>query len=55
MSQGKVNKKLLMKAFEVALKLVMKTHVYTFNKECFKQLKGGAIGESIAVMVGTES
>ena len=43
-----INKKLLMKAFEVALKLVMKNHVYTFNKECFKQLKGGTIGVSIA-------
>ena len=43
-----INKKLLMKAFEVALKLVMKNHVYTLHKECFKQLKGGAIGVSIA-------
>ena len=37
-----------MKAFEVALKLVMKNHIYTFNNENFKQLNGGAIGVSIA-------
>ena len=43
-----MNRKLLMKAFEIALKLVMKNHIFTFNNECFKQLKGGAIGVSIA-------
>ena len=43
-----VNKKLLMKALEVALKLVMNNHIFTFNKECFKQLSGGAIGVSLA-------
>ena len=43
-----MNKKLLMKAFEVALKLVMKNHIFTFNDENFKQLSGGAIGVSIA-------
>ena len=43
-----MNKKLLMKAFEVALKLVMKNHIFTFNDENFKQLNGGAIGVSIA-------
>ena len=43
-----VNKKLLMKAFEIALKLVMKNHIFTFNDENFKQLSGGAIGVSIA-------
>ena len=31
-----VNKKLLMKAFEVALKLVMKNHIFTFNNNNFK-------------------
>ena len=43
-----VNKKLLMKAFEIALKLVMKNHIFTFKDENFKQLSGGAIGVSIA-------
>ena len=43
-----VNKKLLMKAFEIALKLVMNNHIFTFNNENFKQLSGGAIGVSIA-------
>ena len=43
-----VNRKLLMKAFEVALKLVMNNHIFTFNDENFKQLNGGAIGVSIA-------
>ena len=43
-----MNKKLLMKAFEIALKLVMKNHIFTFNDENFKQLSGGAIGVSIA-------
>ena len=37
-----------MKAFEIALKLVMKNHIFTFNDENFKQLSGGAIGVSIA-------
>ena len=37
-----------MKAFQVALKLVMNNHVYTFNREYFKQMHGGAIGVSIA-------
>ena len=43
-----VNRRLLVKAFEVALKLVMKNHIYVFNNECFKQLNGGAIRVSIA-------
>ena len=33
-----VNKKLLMKAFEIALKLVMKNHIFTFKDENFKHL-----------------
>ena len=47
-ASNEVNKKLLIKAFEVALKLVMKNHIFTFNNENFKQLSGGAIGVSIA-------
>ena len=43
-----VNKKLLMKTFEIALKLVMKSHIFTFNNENFKTLSGRAIGVSIA-------
>ena len=43
-----MSRKLLMKAFEIALKLVMKNHIFTFNDENFKQLSGGAIGVSIA-------
>ena len=43
-----INRKLLMKAFEIALKLVMKNHIFTFNDDNFKQLSGGAIGVSIA-------
>ena len=42
------NRKLLIKAFEVALKLVMNNHIFTFNNELFKQIHGGAIGVSIA-------
>ena len=43
-----VNKKLLMKTFEIALKLVMKSHIFSFNNENFKKLSGRAIGVSIA-------
>ena len=41
-------RKLLVKAFGVALKLILKNHIFTFNKKYYKQCKGGAIGVSIA-------
>ena len=43
-----MKKKMLMKSFEIVLKIIPENHVFRFNKKLYKQKKGGAIGVSLA-------
>ena len=43
-----MKKKMLIKSFEIVLKIIIENHVFTFNKKLYKQKKGDAIGVSLA-------
>ena len=43
-----MKKKMLIKSFEIVLKIIQEIHVFTFYKKLYKQKKGGEIGVSLA-------